>query len=400
MNSEKSREYPSLDPTNERSGISYYLHEFWNHVPVWFNLYTIMMVALMAMVHYNPSRRWSTVTALLPLIWFFLYLYARLSVDGKVKSVVKPLAVTAVLVGGYLIAINLCCGPVWDEDVIVPIEKYYPQAVITAEKSVSDINGRHLFDKGETIVAPNGRSYKVEGKGLVFLENKMKIVTGFEISNIIWALILIAHCFYFRGRIGLLKFFGAALLYGFLLESGGVTMDYFRENDYHFYLPLLAAPVATMAGWSTVFYPSVVVYEMVSTRWKRLQSANILLSGLLISSIALFWDIHLDPVATNVGLWTWHELLPDYFLGVPLINFTSWLTAVFTFGVGYIYIHRREDWSEKKKVVAMFLMVPFVQFAAACLNFPLMGLIEGFDGPTWQIFFLSVRNSLTLLGPG
>jgi Carotenoid biosynthesis protein len=392
VNSEKSRVYPSLDPTNENTGISFYLHELWNHVPVWFNLYTLLMVSWMAIVHFNPSRRWSTVTALLPLLWVFLYYYARLSVDRKKVSLVKPLAIMALVIGVYLIAINVFLKPAWEEDVIVPIEKYYPGAVITGEPEILDSAGRHLFNKGETITAPNGKSYKIEGRKLVFLENKTKIVTGFEISNILWALILIAHCYYFRGSSGLLKFFGAALIYGFLLESGGVTMDFFRENDYHYYFPFLAAPLGTMAGWSTVFYPTIVVYEMLCTKWKKLGSMNLVLTGLLISMIALLWDMHLDPVATNVGLWTWHELLPDFFLGVPLINFTSWLSAVFTFGMGYVFIHRRDDWSEKKKVVAMFMMIPLVQFLAACLNFPLIGIAEGFDGPSWQVLLLSLKN--------
>ena len=387
---------PCDDPSNARRGFGFAVGEIWKHLPVWYVLYSTLMMAMMAIVYFNPSRRLLTATAVFPLFWFFVYFYARFSSDPGRKSVFKPLLAMGAAVTAILIAFNLLLGPVWQSEVIVPIKQFYPHAQVDRTSQIKDKQGNPLSDtrglpleKGKMMTAPDGRLYKVEGKLLINLEYKRRIVTGHEIMNVFWLIMLLGHCWYWRGRKGLIKFFVATLIYGFLLESGGVAGDYFREYDYTLYLPLLAAPLATMAGWPMIFYSSLSLYEMIERRWPKLKETNVVAIGLIIAVIATSWDLHIDPVATGLGLWTWHELLPAWYLGVPLLNFMSWLTAVFVYGVGYTYIHRRADWSDRKKIIAMFGMIPVLLIAAAIINFTLMGIIEGFDGPTWQVRSLS-----------
>ena len=154
------------------------------------------------------------------------------------------------------------------------------------------------------------------------------------------------------------------------------------ENDYHIYLPWLAAPIATMSGWATVFYCAIFSYEMLERRFTKLKTINPILIGLLIGCIATFRDLNVDPVSTNIALWTWHELLPGWFFNVPLINFSAWMCAVSVYGMTYTYIQRRE-WHENVKIIALFAAIPVLLIVSAVLNFGFVGRVEGFDGPSW-----------------
>ena len=382
--------------SNDRSGIAFVAWEFWKNLPIWFYYCTAVFASMMAILYFNPSRHIITATVVFPLCVILFFFHAYYSTDPRRSgSILKPV----LAIGGTLVAIVIALnflGPVWNSEVIVPIKQFYPTAQIDTNPQIRDSLGKPILDakgmpviKKQMMTAPDGRQYRVEGKLLINLEYKKKLIAGYEPWCVLWLIALVAHCWYWRGRNGLIKFFVATLIYGFLLESSGVAGDYFRENDYNYYLPMLAAPVATMAGWPVVFYTSVSIYEVIERRWQKLKTTNVLIIGLIISLIALFWDLNIDPVATNVGFWTWHELLSGWFLGVPLLNFTSWLTAVFAYGVAYTFINRRDDWNERKKIIAMFVMIPLVIIAGYLLNYILIGMFEGINGATWKIAGLS-----------
>ena len=129
---------------------------------------------------------------------------------------------------------------------------------------------------------------------------------------------------------------------------------------------------------------SLQPWDILAKHWIKLQKINSLRAALFISMIALCWDLNVDPVATGLGLWTWNARLPAWFFGVPLVNFTSWFSAVFAFGVGYTVITRSRV-SEKKKTAAMFAVIPLLLLAAAVINFGICGIAEGFGGPAWTV---------------
>ena len=366
--------------------------EVWINLPIWYFFCTVVFTAMMAILYFNPSRHIMTATAVFPLCVIILFFYAYFSSDpSRTGKVLKPV----LGIGGTLVAIVLAfnlLSPVWNSEVIIPIKHFYPNAKIDPTPQIKDGFGKPILDangvpltKKQMMTAPDGRQYRVEGKLLINLEYKKKLIAGYEPWCVFWLIALVAHCWYWRGKNGLIKFFVATLIYGFLLESSGVVGDYFRENDYNYYLPMLAAPIATMAGWPIMFYTAISLYEVIEQRWQKLKTTNILIVGLIISLIALFWDLNIDPVATGIGFWTWHELLTEWYLGVPLLNFTSWLSAVFAYGVAYTFINRRSGWSDRKKIVAMFVMIPLVIIAGYLINFIMIGLCEGFDGPSWQV---------------
>ena len=386
------RPVASRDLTNTNNGLKYYLTEIWLHLPVWFGLFNVLTYGFMAMAFFVPSRTVYVVTAAFPLFWTTLYFISRYRSDPSFK---KPTYIPVLNIIGIMVVVLLLIvafvKPMIPENIATPITDFYPNAVVDARGNITDGKGSPILDAaGKSLIqyklmeAPNGRSYKVEGKLLINIRLKHGLGTFWEILNAVTALSFLLHAAYFRGGTGLLKFFGATLLYGFLLESGGITRDFFRELDYNVYFPFFAAPMVTMIGWSVVFYSTVFVYEMIERSWQGLRKVNPLVIGLIISLIALFNDLQLDPVSTGTALWTWHQLLPEWYLGVPLVNFVSWLIAVFIYGVSYTFIDRR-NWSEWVKIVVMFAVVPILMAVAPLLTFGITDAIEGAMGPSWQI---------------
>ncbi len=369
----------------------------WIHLPIGYMLVSVIMTGVMAMAYFTPSRPVLAASGVFPLFWVAVYLYARFSSEPDSGHTLKRMTVilgpAVVLLAGCILLLRPLC----DSEVAVPLQTFFPDAHFDDAALIKDAQGGPLRDgagspleQGKMVTVAGDRQYRLEGRRLVSPENKARITAGLEVSTALWTIALVLHCWTFRGRTGVIIFFGAALLYGFLLESGGVMLGFFRENDYTVYLPGLAAPAATMCGWALVIYVSVCTYEMIERRWPALRSMNASAAGLIIALIALFWDVNIDPVATGLGLWTWNESLPAWFLGVPLVNFTSWLSAVFVFGVGYSAVHRRAGWSDRKKIGAMFAMIPLLLLGAAIINFIILGLAEGFDGPAWQVLVLAL----------
>ncbi len=212
---------------------------------------------------------------------------------------------------------------------------------------------------------------------------------GYEILAVVWAALLAFHCHYNRGWPGVALFFGVGATYGFALENGGITLGFFSEAGYRFYVPLSRTPISSVAGWCTIFYPSVFIAEKLMARlpaWRR----RVIWPAALVAAIALSSDLHFDHLATALGMWRWNERLPVFFLGVPLVNFTSWITAVFAFAAAYFSIERRA-WSAMKKATAALLAVPIMLGVAGAANLLLVGLLEGFSGPSWGIFRDALR---------
>ncbi|HOD13179.1 MAG TPA: carotenoid biosynthesis protein [Spirochaetota bacterium] len=216
------------------------------------------------------------------------------------------------------------------------------------------------------------------------------LITWYEISNIAWTFLLAGHCFAFGGWRRLALFFGVAFLYGMVLESSGVTMGYFSEDHYHLYLPGFSAPVATMFGWSTVFYPCVYILDGIRRGFKQVGALSFAWQGLFVAIIALCFDAVIDPFATAFGLWKWNgAYLPEsgmFLFGVPLLNFISWFSAVFSFGIVFYYFElKKPAWSGAKRAAVMLASLPLVLAVAAVLEFGSLAAIEGLNGPSWTI---------------
>jgi hypothetical protein len=234
------------------------------------------------------------------------------------------------------------------------------------------------------------RPSPVQGESLLF---------WCELSNFVWAAALVWHATR-AGRGHLALFFGTGLLYGALLENGGIVLGFFHEANLTLTLvPPLVAPVSTMIGWCIVLYMATFVVWKLRTWIPLLRESNAL-SAVLVAGAATLLDLQADPLATAAGCWVWDSTLPPFFLGVPLMNFVAWMCALWPFAwlmfrwQGLARISDGGGWS-RRDLKAMTLRVPYALALASVLFAISVALLEGFSGPTFGIFY---RFTALILG--
>ncbi len=216
------------------------------------------------------------------------------------------------------------------------------------------------------------------------------IRTAYEVSNFAWAGLMLFHALR-RNRGHAALFFGAGLLYGVLLENGGIALGFFAETHLASAVKPFLAPVATMVGWCIVVYMAFfVVWGLRSFYpWLRRSAA---LSALAVALVALMLDLQIDPIATALGCWVWSPALPAAFLGVPLVNFVAWMCALFPVGYAvfrYQGIARIRDaaaWTPRQVGLAV-AAVPVVLAVASVLFLAATALAEGPNGPSWTMLY-------------
>jgi hypothetical protein len=125
----------------------------------------------------------------------------------------------------------------------------------------------------------------------------------YEASAIIEFFILVIHAKTWLKKWDWIWIFGVTLVFGMILENGGIIMGFFREEGYFLYFPGLPAPVATMLGWVNVLYCGFFAVE------KILPEMSPMWRGLVCTGIALSMDIPFDPVATRLSWWVWNDTL-------------------------------------------------------------------------------------------
>jgi uncharacterized membrane protein len=221
---------------------------------------------------------------------------------------------------------------------------------------------------------------------------------GFEILAPLWAASLAAHCYGERGWPGVVLFFGLGAIYGFILENSGIELGFFSEAGYRVYVPLARTPLTSVAGWCTIFYPSVYVADAIVARSNF--RSKIIVPALIVAAVAISTDLHFDPVATKLGMWTWHPTLAPVWFGVPIVNYTSWFAAVFA--AAFVYYWSRSEigaWRSEQSSPITHLQAPIYLVAAlalsAIINLAAIGIIEGPDGPSWTILRHAIQTFST-----
>lgn len=224
----------------------------------------------------------------------------------------------------------------------------------------------------------------------------------YEWSNFLWAGLMLWHAWRARGRHASL-FFGAGLLYGALLENGGIVLGFFHETNLtSTIVPPMVAPFATMLGWCVVLYMGTYVAWHLRGLFPALRRSPAL-SGLLVAALATALDLQIDPMATAAGAWVWHQSLPPWFHGVPRVNFVAWMCAIFPFAWAVFRHQERagiEDggaWS-RRDVWAMTKAVPGTLAIAAMCFLVTTALLEGGDGPSWTLLYAFAVKALRAAG--
>jgi hypothetical protein len=211
----------------------------------------------------------------------------------------------------------------------------------------------------------------------------------YEWSNFAWAGLLIAHAFaHQRSHVPL--FFGVAFVYGALLENGGIVLGFFHESLLtSTIVPPLVAPVATMIGWSVVLLMATFVVWTLRARLPWL-GRSALFSSAAVAVCATLLDLQIDPLATAARCWVWHESLPPWFKGVPLVNFIAWLCALGPFSYVMFRVQSLNGvrdgghWPVRAQL-HLLRWVPGALFVAG-LSFMLVTVVvEGSNGPSWTL---------------
>ncbi|GAB4301265.1 MAG: hypothetical protein Kow0090_16800 [Myxococcota bacterium] len=316
--------------------------EIWRNLPAWFIYYNAVLLNYCNIAFLKEPRYDFVITFIFPYSLFLLYYYARLRNDEEIQEGLK--------------------------------RRYF--FILTAA-TFSAIALTTIFSKPVKL-------------GADWASHFDSFIWGYEASNVLFTALIAAHCFKFRGAKAFLIFYGAAFLYGMVLESGGITMGYFREDHFHFYLPLFSAPVATMFGWSTVFYPCVFLLDGVRKGLSVIGERSFVWQGVFVAAIAVMFDLQIDPFATAMGVWRWNPLFTTentyYLFDVPIINYISWFSAVFSFGaVYYLWEFKMSHWVEFRRSLAMLASLPLILVCATIIEFTALGVIEGFNGPSWVI---------------
>lgn len=224
----------------------------------------------------------------------------------------------------------------------------------------------------------------------------------YEWSNFAWAALLVWHA-WSRHRSHVALFFGVALVYGAALENGGIVLGFFHETNLNdTMVKPFVAPVATMIGWSVVLAMATFITWGLRRHLGWLQRSA-LLSAVTLASAATLLDLQIDPVATAVGCWVWHETLPGWFHGVPLVNFIAWMWALLPFayvmfrlqalrGVADGAAWQRGDLLALLRWSPAALLVATLGFTGTTL------LLEGANGPSWTLLNVFTVKVLALVG--
>lgn len=229
-----------------------------------------------------------------------------------------------------------------------------------------------------------------------------QLLRVYEWSNFLWAGLLIAHAWaHQRSHVAL--FFGVGLLYGACLENGGILLGFFHETNLtDTMVKPFVAPVATMVGWSVVLLMATFVTWELRKRlgWLRRSAA---LSALAVGAFATMLDLQIDPIATAAGCWVWHESLPGWFHGVPLVNFIAWMCALVPFAYVLFRVQERRgladgvawDAGALKELLAW---TPAALVLAALCFIGVTLVVEGANGPSWTLLNHFTLGAVRLVG--
>lgn len=230
--------------------------------------------------------------------------------------------------------------------------------------------------------------------------SREQLLVVYEYSNFVWAGLLMWHAWK-HDRSHFVLFFGVGLVYGVLLENGGIVMGFFHETNLtRTQVKPFVAPVATMVGWSVVLYMATFVVWKLRTWWPTLRRSSAA-SGLLVGAVAVLLDFQIDPIATATGCWVWHESLPAWFYGVPLVNFVAWVSALAPFAFVLFRLQTRAGLGDgaswpRAQLWRALRWVPAVALLALVVFLAVMAVTEGPGGPSYAILGRFVSKTLGL----
>ena len=298
------------------------------HMPVWYLWFQAFSLLDTEVRLLDPPRRDFAFTALFPLAWFAAY-YLVKPPDDRIRNRRKVV---------FLVTLS-CVVPALLILLLIPPTPRSPEA----------------------------------------------LMRDAEIARLIVAATLALHCWFITSKTAFVKFFVVALLYGAILESGGILGGFFSEPGYLLYIPHVPAPVVNIVGWSVGMYVSVYVWQGILERFELRRFRTVIFAA-GVTAVALSLDLQIDPFATHSRWWIWHESLPPAFLGVPLLNFLAWIAAILPFAWLYCHIETRTEMTETRRIGRLFCAIPIALIAGLAIVLTLTVIFRGPHSADLQIF--------------
>lgn len=217
----------------------------------------------------------------------------------------------------------------------------------------------------------------------------------YEITGVVGAALICAWLVHADRRAAMV-FFGAGMVYGLVLENGGILLGFFHEPGYRLYVFPFVAPVVTMVGWSTAIFLSCWYALRLRQELPRLLSSP-MACAILATLIALSIDAVIDPVAAAAGFWEWHPSLSTGPLGVPPVNWVAWICAVMPFA-HLVFRVAPDGHFNDARVRLAFRGTPLALVYAATAFVASTLILEGARGPSWQLLNLATSRMLAFAG--
>ncbi len=184
-------------------------------------------------------------------------------------------------------------------------------------------------------------------------------------------------------RLGL--FFVLALSIPWALEQVGVATGWIYGGYRYERMagPWLGhVPLLIPLAWFMMLYPSTVIAHLIDTGQPAPRSQSwrddlwlALLAGLVMTA----WDLALDPVMVEHGMWVWER--PGPYFGVPIQNYVGWvITGFLVVGLARRLWHW-SGWQAPSAVPAWAVALPLWIYASVMVRFfsrPDLGLIAAF----------------------
>jgi hypothetical protein len=208
----------------------------------------------------------------------------------------------------------------------------------------------------------------MHGLSMPFDINTQRLI--YEFSALAQFAILLTHAKGWFTRNDWIWVFGVTLVFGLILENGGIVLGFFSEPGYLLYLPGVPAPLATALGWVNVLYCAFFAVERLLPRMPPLGK------GLVCAFMGLSLDIPFDPVATRLEWWVWDPSLSVRIWDVPVVNFIAWFWALFPYAALYYWMRGREGYGEKRKVIYFVGSFPLIlagEFLGVIASLALVG---------------------------
>ncbi|MFX0154701.1 MAG: carotenoid biosynthesis protein [Candidatus Hodarchaeota archaeon] len=143
-------------------------------------------------------------------------------------------------------------------------------------------------------------------------------------------------------RIQRLLLLATLFIYGIFLEVIGII------SGHHFYAtePIMIfrmVPLSIPLAWVGIIYSAMIISESLKLNvWMRIFTVTL---------IALSLDWGMEPIAVELGLWTWTYVGGSFF-GIPSFNFIGWFIIPIAYQISY-----NLDWNKEKKRVQLLSII-------------------------------------------